>query len=92
MTNYALLTGFQRDILWIINEEGPVYGLAVKRELEDYLGEQVTHGRLYQNLDQLVDAGLVEKSERDKRTNEYELTQAGRTAIDRREDWQEVRR
>ncbi|ELZ20434.1 PadR family transcriptional regulator [Natrinema limicola JCM 13563] len=36
-----------------------MYGLAIKRELEDYYGTEVNHGRLYPNLDELVDLGLV---------------------------------
>jgi len=70
------LTAFQRNVLTILAEE-PRYGLAVKRELETYYGEEVNHGRLYPNLDDLVEMGLVEKSELDKRTNQYALTEEG---------------
>ncbi|MFB6117308.1 PadR family transcriptional regulator [Halosegnis sp.] len=70
------LTAFQRNILTILAEEAR-YGLAIKRELEEYYGTEVNHGRLYPNLDDLVELGLVEKSELDKRTNQYELTEAG---------------
>ncbi|USZ72531.1 PadR family transcriptional regulator [Natronosalvus halobius] len=74
------LTAFQRNILVILAKE-PMYGLAIKRELEDYYGTEVNHGRLYPNLDELVDLGLVEKSELDKRTNQYELTDDGYEAV-----------
>jgi len=74
------LTAFQRNILVILSEE-PMYGLAVKRELEGYYGSEVNHGRLYPNLDDLVELGLVEKSELDKRTNQYELTDEGYDAV-----------
>jgi DNA-binding PadR family transcriptional regulator len=70
------LTAFQQNILTILAEE-PRYGLAVKRELEAYYDSEVNHGRLYPNLDDLVEMGLVEKSELDKRTNQYELTEEG---------------
>ena len=70
------LTAFQRNILTILAEEAR-YGLAIKRELEEYYGTEVNHGRLYPNLDDLVELGLVEKSELDKRTNQYELTEEG---------------
>jgi len=82
----ATLTAFQRDILLAIgahyaeDDEYP-YGLAIKRSLEDYRQTAVNHGRLYPNLDSLVKEGLVEKSEIDKRTNRYELTDAGWTAL-----------
>lgn len=70
------LTAFQHNILVILAEE-PMYGLAIKRELESYYGTEVNHGRLYPNLDDLVERGLVAKSELDKRTNQYELTDDG---------------
>lgn len=74
------LTAFQYNILVILSRE-PMYGLAVKRELEAYYHDEVNHGRLYPNLDDLVDAGLVAKSELDKRTNQYALTEAGYDAV-----------
>ena len=74
------LTAFQRNILTVLAEE-PRYGLAIKRELESYYGEEVNHGRLYPNLDDLVSKGLIKKSELDKRTNEYALTDEGVDAV-----------
>lgn len=58
------------------------YGLAIKRELEDYYGSEVNHGRLHPNLDD-----LVEKSARDKRTNEYALSEAGHDALMTQLSW-----
>lgn len=75
------LTAFQQTIL-IVLAEAPRYGLAIKRELESYYEEEVNHGRLYPNLDDLVGEGLIEKSERDKRTNEYALTDDGLAAVE----------
>jgi DNA-binding PadR family transcriptional regulator len=80
------LTAFQQNILVILSEE-PRYGLAIKRELEDYYGTEVNHGRLYPNLDDLVEMDLVEKSELDKRTNQYELTETGYEAILGQFEW-----
>ncbi|MFD1586957.1 PadR family transcriptional regulator [Halorientalis brevis] len=74
------LTAFQQNILVILSEE-PRYGLAIKRELESYYDSEVNHGRLYPNLDDLVEMGLVEKSELDKRTNQYALTEKGKEAV-----------
>jgi DNA-binding PadR family transcriptional regulator len=81
------LTAFQKNILVILAEE-PMYGLAIKRELEDYYGSEVNHGRLYPNLDDLVEMGLVEKSELDKRTNQYELTDDGFDAVLDQMEWE----
>ncbi|MGQ4555832.1 helix-turn-helix transcriptional regulator [Halobellus sp. GM3] len=80
------LTAFQQNILVILAEE-PMYGLAIKRNLEEYYGTEVNHGRLYPNLDDLVDMGLVEKSELDKRTNQYALTEQGHDALLDQFDW-----
>jgi DNA-binding PadR family transcriptional regulator len=74
------LTAFQQNILTILAEEAR-YGLAVKRELESYYESEVNHGRLYPNLDDLVEMGLVDKSELDKRTNQYALTEEGYEAL-----------
>lgn len=79
------LTGFQRDILRgiasLTDDDAP-HGLAVKEWLEDEAeyGE-VHHGRLYPNLDDLQTKGLVDKGQRDRRTNEYRLTRRGRREI-----------
>jgi DNA-binding PadR family transcriptional regulator len=80
------LTAFQQNILTILAEE-PRYGLAIKRDLEAYYDSEVNHGRLYPNLDELVEMGLVEKSELDKRTNQYALTDDGYEAVLDQLDW-----
>ena len=75
------LTAFQKNILRVLAEQ-PRYGLAIKRELEAYYDDEVNHGRLYPNLDDLVEAGFVEKSALDKRTNENGLTEDGLKAVE----------
>ena len=83
------LTGFQRDTLYIIGGLENPHGLAIKEELEEYYEQEVHHGRLYPNLDSLVDKGLVDKGEKDRRTNVYNITSRGRREIDAREEWEE---
>ena len=80
------LTAFQQNILIILSEEA-MYGLAIKRRLEAYYDSEVNHGRLYPNLDDLVELGLVEKSELDKRTNQYALTDEGYETVIDKLDW-----
>ena len=82
------LTGFQRDLLYVIVGLEQPYGLAIKDELETYYEGEIHHGRLYPNLDTLVDKGLVEKGQRDRRTNYYSLTRRGRREIEARQDWE----
>ena len=83
------LTGFQRDMLYAIAGQDEPKGLAIKDELEGYYESEIHHGRLYPNLDELVEKRLVEKGERDKRTNYYNLTQRGRREIDARREWED---
>lgn len=82
------LTGFQRDILYIIAGSEDPHGLAIKNELDEYYNSEVNHGRLYPNLDTLVKRGLVEKGQLDARTNVYTLTKRGRREIDARREWE----
>jgi len=88
MTRIFELTGFQRDLLYVIAGADRPSGQAVRREMEKHAGD-VTHGRLYPNLDSLVEYGLVEKGPIDKRTNAYVLTTAGAQAIERRQRWEQ---
>jgi len=83
------LSGFQRDTLEAIRRiesdpDGESYGLAIKRELQSMLDEEINNGRLYQNLDELEALGLVERGEIDRRTNSYELTDAARELFQER--------
>ncbi|GGL45384.1 PadR family transcriptional regulator [Halarchaeum grantii] len=82
------LTGFQRDLLYVIGGLNEPNGLEVKDELEGYYETEIHHGRLYPNLDTLVDKGLVEKGEIDKRTNFYALTRRGRRELEARREWE----
>jgi len=83
------LTGFQRDLLYVIAGLDEPHGLAIKEELEGYYETEIHHGRLYPNLDTLVDKGLVEKGDKDRRTNYYTLTRRGRGEIEDRREWED---
>jgi len=82
------LTGFQRDLLYVIAGLDKPHGLAIKDELENYYEKEIHHGRLYPNLDTLVDKGLVEKGTLDRRTNYYALTGRGRRELEARQEWE----
>lgn len=82
------LTGFQRDLLYVIAGGDEPHGLAIKDELEGYYETEIHHGRLYPNLDTLVEKGLVEKGQRDRRTNFYTVTQRGRRELEARQEWE----
>jgi len=83
------LTAFQRDLLYVIAGTNEPHGLAIKDELEEYYENEIHHGRLYPNLDTLVEKGLVEKGTKDRRTNSYSVTKRGQREIEAREEWEE---
>lgn len=83
------LTGFQRDLLYAVAGMDDPKGLAIKRKLDDYYATDINHGRLYPNLDALVEAGLLEKGRIDDRTNSYSLTDEGRELLRERREWEE---
>ncbi|QSG02222.1 helix-turn-helix transcriptional regulator [Natranaeroarchaeum sulfidigenes] len=81
------LTAFQRDCLYVIAGLDEPKGLAVMDELEEYYESDINAGRLYPNLDELVDKGLVEKHQQDRRTNAYVPTRRGKREIEARAEW-----
>lgn len=83
------LTGFQRDLLYVITGLNDPHGLAIKDGLEEYYESEIHHGRLYPNLDTIAEKGLVKKGIKDRRTNVYHLTSRGRREIEARQEWQQ---
>lgn len=84
------LTGFQRDLLYVTAGLDEPKGLAIKDVLDDYYGAAINHGRLYPNLDVLVEKGLITKGKLDDRTNRYSLTRRGFQELEARRDWENV--
>jgi DNA-binding PadR family transcriptional regulator len=82
------LTGIQRNLLTVIAGLEDPHGLAIKDELENYYEKEIHHGRLYPNLDTLVEKGLVEKGKKDHRTNSYKITQKGRKELEAHREWE----
>ncbi|ELZ23327.1 PadR family transcriptional regulator [Haloterrigena salina JCM 13891] len=82
------LTGFQRDLLYVIAGADQPSGQEVKDEVEKYYNSEINHGRLYPNLDTLVNKELVEKGQLDRRTNYYAISDDGRSAIEQRREWE----
>ena len=81
------LSGFQRDLLYVIAGLDEPKGLAIKDELEEHYETRVDRGRLYPNLNSLADMGLVEKQRVDERTNSYVLTAKGRSKLEAHHQW-----
>lgn len=86
------LTGFQRDLLYVVAGLDDPHGIAIKEELATYYGEEIHNGRLYPNLDTLVAKGLVDKGGRDRRANAYSPTRRGRRELAARRRWERRQR
>jgi hypothetical protein len=91
------LTAFQQDMLLAaedVEENGSTReerlvsdfddpsGQCIKQRLEEYGHDGLTHGRLYPNLDTLVNKGLLERNNIDRRTKSYTLTTRGQRELD----------
>ena len=82
------LNAFQRDILYVLTELDQPNGKLIKRTLGDYYGHGISHGRLYPNLDDLADHGLIDKTRTDRGENSYSLTTDGRKRLTERREWE----
>lgn len=80
------LSEFQYTILFSLAER-PRYGLELKSRMTEFYGSEINHGRLYPNLNDLVEMGLLSKSKRDNRTNEYALSERGLMMVLDRIGW-----
>lgn len=85
----AKLTGFQRDVLFVVvNLDGSnPNGVEIKHELREAYNNEINHGRLYQNLRELVDEGLIEKRPIDGRTNAYRTSAAAQEYLEAHAAW-----
>ncbi|WP_313695078.1 PadR family transcriptional regulator [Halorarum halobium] len=83
------LSALEWDVLWMLSKRGPLKGIAIRQELIDYYGEEVSHAEVYPSLDALADLELVREVATDGRPREYKLTEEGRRTLARRQIWQE---
>ena len=81
------LTSFQRDLLYVAAGHDRPSGQEIKEEIER-MYDDITHGRLYPNLDTLAEKGYVDKGEINRRTNFYHTTEQGHRAIRDRREWE----
>lgn len=86
----ADLTALQRDVLFAVAGIDSPNGQDIRRELADSQGRDILSGHIYLNLEQLVDKGLIEKSARNGRSNEYALTADGESWLDDRLEWEQT--
>jgi len=82
------LTGFQRDFLYCIAALDAPTGAGVKQEFEKHVENDINHGRLYPNLDELADEELISKTSKNDRANICQLTESGIDLIRDRRQWE----
>lgn len=85
------LTGFQRDILYVIAGLDEANGLEIKDHLEECYETTVDRGQLYPNLDAVAEKGFIEKDQQETHGNTYALTAKGRHEITARREWEDER-
>ena len=76
------LNSSKRDLLVEIYQLDQPSGQDIRGRMKAEHDEDVDHGRLYPNLNDLVDYGLIDKGEQDLRTNYYEITDDGRRLVE----------
>lgn len=84
------LTGFQRDLLVTTAGLNEPSGQSIKAVLEEQRGDKITHGRLYPNLDTLVEKEFIQKGEINRRANYYTISKTGQDALNQYLEWVSV--
>lgn len=83
------ISSFKRDLLVVVaGMDGPE-GTEIRRELEEYYPEEITAGRVYPQLTELADKGLINKQIQG-RANKYWLTERGVKELQQRREWEET--
>jgi len=76
------LNSSKRDLLVEIYQMDQPSGQDIRHRMKAEHNEDVDHGRLYPNLNDLVDCGLLDKGEQDQRTNYYQITNDGQILVE----------
>lgn len=82
------LTAFQRDLLYTISSFSEPHGMKLKRSLQDHYDGTISNARLYDNLGELIERGLVRKGKLNDRANTYQITRQGLQVLRRRRQWE----
>ncbi|MFC6962993.1 helix-turn-helix transcriptional regulator [Halocatena marina] len=81
------LRGFQRDLLVVLARDDAQYGLELKSDLETRWDTKISRSRLYSNVNDLIERGLIEKAELTGRANHYAITDRGEQLINAYSTW-----
>jgi PadR family transcriptional regulator PadR len=83
------LTGFHRDLLYVLAGLDDPPGIAIRDELEPYHDTEIGDSLLYRSLTGLIEKGLVEKgqSTEHRKENWYALTPQGQRELTALHNW-----
>jgi len=82
------LTGFQRDILYVIAGLADATALEIKEELQEAYEIEITQDRLYPSLHGLIERGFVEEGTLNDQAQSYALTEQGQDEIVTQRKWE----
>lgn len=74
------LPAIQRDVLIVLDTEGPKTGNQIFQAVGNREGRQYRN-IIYGHLSSLEDEGYVEATEKDDRSHEYSITSPGRSLV-----------
>lgn len=83
------LTALQRDMMFAITSLDSPNGREIQEELEETQDRSFVSGHIYTVFEELESAGLLTKSRRNGRSNEYVLTEQGRSWLEHRYRWEQ---
>lgn len=83
----ADLTAFQRGALVVIAKGDGLSGVQVTERLEALRPETIHHGRVYPNLNDLAEKGLVNKQAVNAREDSYTVSTRGRRELSEYVQW-----
>lgn len=84
---FLSLRDIKRDVLVVLARDGPQHGLKIKRTLDERMGTDINHGRLYPNLNELAEMELINKGQLTQRANRYEITDPGKRVLASYRQW-----
>ncbi|EMA25646.1 helix-turn-helix transcriptional regulator [Haloarcula argentinensis] len=82
------LNNTERDMLTVIAGLDAPMGTEITAELEEYYDTEVTAGRIYPQLDAMIEKGLIRKEDKNGLANEYYLTKRRVRDLQAHREWE----
>ena len=82
------VNSFKRDMLVVIAGMDDPMGTELTAELQEYYAEEITVGRVYPQLDEMAEKGLIKKMDKNGRGNKYRLTRRGVRDLQGHREWE----